>query len=469
MQSARHGTQRTIAITTSIPTGIPPSSDDSARPLLFGLDARPPWPQTIVATLAHLLAIVASIATAPLLIARGLNLDAVTTQYVIASALVVSGIATLIQVIRIGPFGSGLLSIQGTSYAFIGALMLAGSLLEGQGLSSDQIIGVLLGSAAIGAAVTVCAGYFVERLQRVVTPTVTGIAICLLGVSLVWTAIGNFRFTLASAPSAPLVWAQGAVVILAIVVLSTRNNPWLRMGSITLGLLAGMAFAAITGGLSTIPETSLAPTMPLRLLPFPLGFDLGVFLVLTPIYFVTMAEAIGDLTATSMLSKQPLQGPSYWRRIRGGVMADGLNSMLAALAGTFPNTTFSQNNGVIRLTGVACRVVGIGVGLMLILLGALPGFSALFQSIPGGVLHSTTGLLFAMIALTGLRLLRAQPNVARALRMLLVCSALAFALTLVPGLVADQGLTLPPALAILFGFPVASGALLALLWEWWWP
>ncbi|MFK7913236.1 MAG: uracil-xanthine permease family protein [Pseudomonadales bacterium] len=469
MQSARHGTQRTIAITTSIPTSIPPGSDDSARPLLFGLDERPPWPQTVVATLAHLLAIVASIATAPLLIARGLNLDAATTQYVIASALVISGIATLIQVIRIGPFGSGLLSIQGTSYAFIGALMLAGSLLSGQGLNSEQIIGVLLGSAAVGAAVTVLAGYFVERLQRVITPTVTGIAVCLLGVTLVWTAITNFRFALDSAESQPLVWAQAGVVIVAIVALSTRNNPWLRMGSITLGLLAGMAFAWSTGGLAPLPETSLAPAMPLRFLPFPLGFDLGVFLVLTPIYFVTMAEAIGDLTATSMLSKQPLQGSSYWRRIRGGVMADGLNSMLAALAGTFPNTTFSQNNGVIRLTGVACRVVGIGVGLMLIVLGALPGFSALFQSIPGGVLHSTTGLLFAMIALTGMRLLRAQANVPRAMRMLLVCSALAFALTLIPGLAADQGLNLPPALAILFGFPVASGALLALLWEWLWP
>lgn len=439
---------------------------------MFGLDERPPWPQTAVATLAHLLAIVASIATAPLLIARGLNLDAVTTQYVIASALVVSGIATLIQVIRVGPFGSGLLSIQGTSYAFIGALMLAGSLLAGQGLDSNTLIGVLLGSAAVGAVLTIAVGFFVERLQRVVTPTVTGIAICLLGVTLVWTAISNFRFTLESAPSTRLVWAQAGIVIAAIVLFSTRNNPWLRMGSITLGLLAGMLFALLTDGLAnvgTAPEVSMALTMPLQFMPFPLGFDLGVFLVLTPIYFVTMAEAIGDLTATSMLSRQPLSGPSYWRRVRGGVMADGLNSALAALAGTFPNTTFSQNNGVIRLTGVAARVVGIGVGLMLILLGAMPGFSALFQMIPGGVLHSTTGLLFAMIALTGWRLLRTQPNAARAMRMLLVCSALAFALTLIPGAVTAQGLTLPPALAILFGFPVASGALLALLWEWLWP
>lgn len=439
------------------------------RPLLYGLDDRPPLPQALLATVAHLLAIVASIATAPLLIARGLNLDADTTRYVIASALVVSGIATFIQVLRVGPFGSGLLSIQGTSYAFIGALMLAGSLLSGQGLSNDELIGVLLGSAAVGAGLTVIAGYFVEHLQRVITPTVTGIAICLLGVTLVGSAVTNFQFALAAAPIQGMIWAQGTIVVMTILALSTRTNPWLRMASIPLGLATGMLFALLTNTLNVAPASSLEFAAPLRLLPFPLGFDLGVFLVLTPIYFVTMAEAIGDLTATSMLSRQPLRGAPYWRRIRGGVMADGLNSMLAAMAGTFPNTTFSQNNGVIQLTGVACRVVGLGVAAMLIVLGALPGFSALFQMIPGGVLHSATGLLFAMIALTGLRLLRAQPEPARAMRMLLVCALLAFALTLLPGAMADQGLALPPALAILFGFPVASGALLALLWEWLWP
>ena len=199
--------------------------------------------------------------------------------------------------------------------------------------------------------------------------------------------------------------------------------------------------------------------------PFPLGFDLGVFIILLPIYLVTMAESVGDITATAMLSGQPLEGEGYWRRVRGGVMADGANSVLAAFTGTFPNTTFSQNNGVIQLTGVASRAVGYGVAVGLILLGALPAVSALFQAIPPGVLHGATGLMFAMIALAGLRILRTSVDPARGYRMLAVCAALAFGLTYVPRLAASGGFALPDYLAMLLSFPVASGAIIACIWE----
>ncbi|MEM7019467.1 MAG: solute carrier family 23 protein [Pseudomonadota bacterium] len=438
--------------------------------LLFGLNDRPPWPKALLAAIAHLLAIVASIATAPLLIAQGLNLDVTTTSYVISSALIVSGIATLIQVVRVGPFGSGLLSIQGTSFAFIGAFILAGGALASRQLDSHEMVGTLLGSAAVCALLSVVAGFYVQHLARVVTPNVTGITIFLLGLTLVWVAIKNFRFTLdaVSASDLPviMVWLQAIVVISVILFFSTRSNPWLRLASICLGLLIGMLFAVFTGSAQPLPEESLTGVTFIQFMPFPLGVDFAVCLLLLPIFFVTIAESIGDLTATSMLSKQPLTGPDYWKRIRGGVMADGMNSVIASLAGTFPNTTFSQNNGVIYLTGVASRLVGGLVAVLLIVLGALPGFVALFQSIPGGVLHSATGLLFAMIAVTGFRLLRAQENQARAMRMLIGCSILAFALTYVPSLLASVDVSLPDSLAILFGFPVASGALIALLWEW---
>lgn len=437
----------------------------TTQPLLFGLHDHPPWTKASLAAVAHLLAIVASIATAPLLIAQGLNLDATTTRYVISSALIVSGIATLIQVVRIGPFGSGLLSIQGTSFAFIGALILAGNSPGMQQLSQPAMLGTLLGSAAVCATLSIVAGFYVQSLSRVITPNVTGITIFLLGLTLVWAAVKNFGFTLdaahASDTPVAMVWFQAIIVIGTILFFSTRKNPWLRLASICLGLITGMVFVFATGYAQALPEQSLTGTTFLQIMPFPLSIDVGVCLLLLPIFFVTIAESIGDLTATSMLSQQPLTGDSYWKRIRGGVMADGMNSVLAALAGTFPNTTFSQNNGVIFLTGVASRLVGGLVALLLIILGALPGFVALFQSIPGGVLHSATGLLFAMIAVTGFRLLRTQDNQRRTMQMLIVCTLVAFALTYVPTLI-----DLPGALAMLFGFPVASGALMALLWEW---
>lgn len=436
--------------------------------LLYGLNDHPGLGRSALTAAAHLLAIVASIATAPLLIARGLDLAPDTTTYIIGLALIVSGLATFIQVYRVGPLGSGLLSIQGTSFAFIGAMIYAGSMLGETNTPSNEVLGIILGSAAAGAACTILAGYYVQHLRRIITPTVTGITIFLLGLSLVGAAWNNLQFTFAGAaaqeePAWPIV-LQVVIVILSIGLCALSKQPWLRLTSIPIGLCMGMLTAALSSGLSS-PESGPSGLILPTVVPFSLDFDIGVFLVLLPIFLVTVAESIGDLTATSLLSGEPVRGPRYWQRVRGGVMADGFNSVLAACLGTFPNTTFSQNNGVIRLTGVASRRVGYMVALMLIVLGALPSFAQLFQSLPGGVLHSATGLLFALIAWTGWRMLRDQPKTSNTLLRLTICTALALGMTQMPDLLARMGVPVPDYLALLCSFPVATGALLAMGWE----
>lgn len=440
-----------------------------ASALLFGLHDRPPPVQTALAALAHLLAIVAGIATAPLLIALGLGLNAETTAYVISSALIVSGIATFIQINRIGFVGSGLLSIQGTSFSFIGAVTLAGAVLAERGLADGELVGVILGSSAVGALCTIIAGYYIQGLSRVITQNVTGIAIFLLGLTLVGTAWNNLQFSVAQAAASggnqQQVWIQAVLVIAVIGACSWQSNPWVRLASISIGLAVGMGCAWLMGDLALAESQGLAHLQFVRPLPFELGFDLGVCLLLLPIYFVTMTESLGDLTATSMLSGCETSGPRYWERVRGGVIAGGVNSVLAALVGSFPSTTFSQNNGVIQLTGVASRYVGLFVAGMLVLLGAWPVFTALFQSIPGGVLHGATGLLFAMIALVGWRLINMQPDLPRARVMLLVCTLTALALSFLPALLTRAGFAVPEYLAMLLNFPVATGALLAVGWE----
>ncbi len=446
----------------------------STNRLLFELDERPPWPQALLATAAHLLAVVGGIAAAPLLIATGLGLDVATTNYIIGAAFMVSGVATFIQVKTFsigafGPIGSGLLSVQGTSFAFIGAMMFAGSSLDASLLSDIERVGVLLGSAAVGAGVTVVAGFFIQHLSRIVTPTVTGIAIFLLGLSLMSAAWTNLGFALQAAEaaggSAAGVWIQVAIVVVVVLGCALQGNPWLRLSSITLGLLAGLVYSAMTGALVVVDTQELPLFQILQPTPFPLGFDLGVCLILLPIFFVTMTESLGDLTATSMLSNLKTTGASYWRRVRGGVMADGLNSVLAALLGTFPNTTFSQNNAVIQLTGVASRFVGILLAIALLLLGMLPAFGAVFQRLPGGVLHGTTGILFTMIALVGVRMLAGLPDRKRTLRMAAVCTLGAFLCTQIEAVLAPIGIALPTYLSMLLNFPVATGVLIGVFWE----
>jgi xanthine permease XanP len=142
--------------------------------------------------------------------------------------------------------------------------------------------------------------------------------------------------------------------------------------SIALGLLAGYLLAAALGRVDFAPIFDAGWFTTPRPLQFGLSFNALYLVPWLIAYFVTTIESIGDLTATSQVSRQPVSGPLFLQRLKGGVLADGFNSMVAGLFNAMPNTTFSQNNGVIGLTGVAARRVGYAVAGWLILLGLFP-------------------------------------------------------------------------------------------------
>ena len=431
--------------------------------LIFGLNDRPDPAKTFLAAAAHLFAIVASILTAPLLIARAVGLDSEATQYVISASLVVSGIATFIQTFRIGIVGSGLLAVQGTSFAFIGTMAYAASQLPPT-TSQEELLGVLLGTAAVGGGMIVFLSFFLDTVRRVITPTVTGVTICLLGLSLLWSALGNSWRLLSMASDdelLPLTF-EWLFTLGIITLLATRNNPYARLVCVPTGLFAGLILAAILRGWS-MPTPNLDEELfLLQIMPVSLKFSPVALLVLLPIFLVSLTETIGDITATSLVSKQPIKGKEYFVRLRGGVLGDGFNTILASLLGAFPNTTFSQNNAVIRLTGIASRQVGYLLALFLIVLGSIPAVSSLVVNIPGSVLNSTTAFLFAMIAYTGLEIVRAHAK-QKGLRVLIVSIYGAFGLIFLPELLLSLGIETPAYASILLGFPVATGALIAIV------
>lgn len=431
--------------------------------LIFGLNDRPDPAKTFLAAAAHLFAIVASILTAPLLIARAVGLDSEATQYVISASLVVSGIATFIQTFRIGIVGSGLLAVQGTSFAFIGTMAYAASQLPPT-TSQEELLGVLLGTAAVGGGMIVFLSFFLDTVRRVITPTVTGVTICLLGLSLLWSALGNSWRLLSMASDdelLPLTF-EWLFTLGIITLLATRNNPYARLVCVPTGLFAGLLLAAILRGWS-MPTPNLDEELfLLQIMPVSLKFSPVALLVLLPIFLVSLTETIGDITATSLVSKQPIKGKEYFVRLRGGVLGDGFNTILASLLGAFPNTTFSQNNAVIRLTGIASRQVGYLLALFLIVLGSIPAVSSLVVNIPGSVLNSTTAFLFAMIAYTGLEIVRAHAK-QKGLRVLIVSIYGAFGLIFLPELLLSLGIETPAYASILLGFPVATGALIAIV------
>ena len=139
-----------------------------------------------------------------------------------------------------------------------------------------------------------------------------------------------------------------------------------------------------------------------------IDFNISSFIAIGLVYLITAIEATGDVTANSMISGLPIEGDSYLKRVSGGVMADGFNSLLAGIFNSFPNSIFAQNNGIIQLTGVASRYVGYYIAAMLVLLGLFPIVGAYILSDARSGTGGATLLMFGTVAAAGIRIVSSQ-------------------------------------------------------------
>lgn len=405
--------------------------------LIYELDDKPPPGPSMLAAFQHILASIVGIVTPTLIIGGVLGLGE-ETPYLIAMALFVSGVATIIQCRTIGPIGSGLLSLQGTSFAFLGTMLAAGFAVKGQGGGPKEILAMLFGLCLAGCLIEIVLSQFIHKLGRIITPTVTGIVITVIGLSLVKVGITDFAggaFVLQNFPDAfgkPINLMLGAIVVVSILVLTFYGNPMVRISAIMFGLIIGFVVAVVMGEVN-FSSFGGAPAFAVPI-PFKYGldFDFLLFIPVAFIFLVTAIETSGDLTANSVISGQPVEGPVYLKRIKGGILGDGVNSGLAAIFNTFPNTTFSQNNGVIQMTGVASRHIGIYVGALLVVMGFLPVIGSIFQLIPKPVLGGATLVLFGTIAVAGIRILATEEIDKRKVYIMAVSFGLSLGVTLVP-------------------------------------
>ncbi|WP_324005341.1 nucleobase:cation symporter-2 family protein [Aeromonas hydrophila] len=430
--------------------------------LVYGIEDVPPLPQTLFAALQHMLAMFVAIITPPLIIANALGLPAADTRYIVSMSLVMSGIASFIQTRRFGPLGSGLLSVQGTSFNFLGPIIASGLALKQAAMPTDDLLGTLFGTMLAAALTIVVMSRFLHLVKRIITPLVTGIVVLLIGLTLIKVGLismGGGYGALSDGSFASHTNLFLSLLVLGLIVLLQRSrNPWLRLSAIMIAMLVGYAVALLLGKVN-------APTFdgPLLMVPIPLhyglGFDWQLFVPLAIIFVVTALEAIGDMTATSDISGEPLEGPVYMARIKGGVLADGANSMLAAVFSTFPMSTFAQNNGVIQLTGVASRHVGLFIAAMLALLGLFPAVASLVQQIPEPVLGGATIVMFGTIAAAGVRIISREELDRRALMILAVSLAMGLGVAQVPEVLQH----LPDLAKSVLSYGVATGGLTAII------
>ncbi|EGR0669821.1 uracil-xanthine permease [Vibrio vulnificus] len=378
--------------------------------LIYQLNDRPPLPQTLFAALQHLLAMFVAVITPSLIICQALGVSAEQTNTIISMSLFASGISSFIQIRTFGPIGSGLLSVQGTSFNFLGPIIGAGLALKAGGASVESMMAAIFGTILVASFAEILLSRVLEYARRIITPLVSGIVVTLIGLTLIQVGLvsmGGGYAALGDGTFGSLDKLALAGTVLGLIVLLNRaKNPYVRVASIVIAMLVGYVMAYFMGMVDTRQASSSSALVALPIpMQFGLSFDWSLFIPLVLIFLITALEAIGDITATSEVSGEPVKGPLYMKRIKGGVLADGLNSAIAAVFNSFPNSTFSQNNGVILLTGVASRYVGYFIAGMLVLLGLFPGVASFVQLIPEPVLGGATIVMFGTIAAAGVRII----------------------------------------------------------------
>ena len=431
--------------------------------LIYGLNDKPPLRLSCFVALQHVLAVFVGIVTPPTLIARALELPGADGAFLVSMALLTSGVGTLLQTRQVGPVGSGLLNIQGTSFVFVTPIVSLAGAIIGSGGSREQALAAVFGTCLVAGLVPIILAPFIRMANRIITPLVTGIVVTLIGLTLVsvgiTSAAGGFEARHDGTFASPANLGMAALVMALIVIMSCSRREWPRILSVVAALACGYLVAGLTGRVSLADLRQL----PWFAVPAPfhygLGFHAAALLPFAFLYLMSAIESIGDMTATSLLTGEPIAGPRYFQRLRGGVWADGVSSMLAAALNSFPSTTFAQNNGVIQLTGIGSRHVGLLVGIMLMALGLFPPVGGVVQAMPPAVLGGATLVMFGTVAVAGIRILASTSLDRRACTIAAVSLGLGLGVTFVP----DISGALPPLLKDMFASGIATGGLCALL------
>ena len=373
----------------------PPASAPKTHSLIYGVEDRMPLGTALLVSFQQVAAMVVGVITPALILSEILKFPAADTAYLVSMALLAAALGTAIQSTRFGLIGSGLLSVTGTSFAFLQPLIRSG---QAGGLP------LMFGMSLATVPVQFILAPFLPHFRRIFTPLISGVVVVLIGLSIIPEAMRGIVEPVA--PNAPP-WAGGAiaaVVIGAVLFAQAFGRPRTRMASILVGVFVGYIVCGSLGYLHAPPPSQSWLTVP-RILPHQLAYRADFFIPFASIYVVSILESMGDITATSQLSGLDTKTPEHWLRIRGGVLGDAFTSAIAAIVGSFPSTTYAQNNGVIQITGVASRHIGKIMAVILAVLGLFPGVARWVTAMPPPVLGGMALLLFGLVAVAGLRLI----------------------------------------------------------------
>ncbi|MBS5605928.1 purine permease [Clostridium sp. AF18-27] len=367
------------------------------------LNGRPRLLEALPLAMQHVVAMIVGCVTPAIILAGVTGLEASEQIILIQSALLISGVATLLQLFPLGRFcGSGLPVIMGASFAYIPLLISLGSRFD---------LPTIFGAQLVGGLAAVAVGLFYKKLTRLFPPLVTGTVVFTIGLSLYPTAVNYMAGGVGAEDfGSPRNWLVAVVTLAIVLFFNYFTRGICKLASILMGMIFGYALALVMGMVS-FENVNAAGwfqfTMPMH---FGMKFELTSIISMLIMYIVSSVEAIGDFTSTAGggLDREPEE-----REMCGGIIGNGIASIIGAFMGGLPTATFSQNVGIVIMTKVVNRCV-LGLAALIILAaGFIPKFASLLTTIPSCVLGGATVSVFAMIAMTGIKLITKEKLTAR--------------------------------------------------------
>lgn len=359
---------------------------------IYELEGRVPLKQAVPLGIQHVLAMFLGNVSPLIIICGLLNIPLETKSILIQNAMFISGVATLLQLYPIFKMGSGLPIVMGTSSGFIG---------------TEKVIGMtygydaIMGASLVGAILEIILGFFIKPLKKLFPPIVTSLVIISIGLSLLSVGIGYFGGGTSSPDfGSPKNLLVATIVVIVIIVLKQFTKGFLSVSSVLIGIVVGYILAIFLGMVDfTQVKNAAWFSLPQ---PFVTGFEFKIdaIIAMSIMYIATAVETVGNVSA---ITGGGLGRNAYDNELSGGVIADGVASIIGSVFGVLPNTAFGQNAGLVAVTKVVNKFVIMTGAVFLILSGFIPKLSALFSVMPQSVLGGAAVIMFSMIFVSGLQ------------------------------------------------------------------
>ncbi|SNR46674.1 uracil-xanthine permease family protein [Blastococcus mobilis] len=429
--------------------GPTPNTGDENVAILYDLDDRPSPPKMILFGFQHVIVAFAAMIGVPLTFAAAVGLEPGEERVLVSGVLIAAGIATIVQSLGIGPLGARLPIVNAATFKFIGPMLVA---YKAGGFPA------LYGAALISGLITSILGFFAGALRRLFTPFLIGCFLVVIGISLMPIGLRNFLSVGKPYEGSGTALLVGVVTLVVIAVLGCLASKLFRPVSVLLGFAVGYVLAAIVG-LINFDGVRDAPWFGF-VTPFELGTPswpgVAVVVAMTVVYLATFIETLGDSTAVAtILNRRPTS-----RQLRGALIVDGLGGPLAGVTSGLPMTTYGQNVGLIRLTGIGSRYAVATGGAVMVLFGLVPKFAALVAAMPAPVLGAGLIMTFGMIASEGVRRLAGSMATPRNAAVLTLGLAPAVGLHAIAPELLQQ---LPEVIRPLLSDPMVAGLLMVLV------